>query len=96
MGYGLPVGKDNIIPIIPIYTYSKLRTLVAVKKLYEKGVYVNPVLPPAAPEGECLIRTSYMATHTRKLLAEAAETIKEVISSLPMDEEKLMELLQNE
>ncbi|AIO18392.1 8-amino-7-oxononanoate synthase [Candidatus Izimaplasma bacterium HR1] len=96
MGYNLPVGEDNIVPIIPIYTYSKLRTLFAVKRLYEKGVYVNPVLPPAAPEGECMIRTSYMATHTEKILNEAAEIINEVISSLPMDDEELMESLNNE
>ena len=64
--------------------------------LYERGVYVNPVLPPAAPDGECLIRTSYMATHTFALLDEAAEIINEVLSSLPMGDEKLMELLTNE
>ena len=96
MSYNLPVGEDNIIPIIPIYTYSKLRTLLVVKKLYEKGVYVNPVLPPAAPEGECMIRTSYMATHTQKILEEAADIINDVITSLPMDEEGLLELLHNE
>ena len=94
--YDLPIGEDNIIPIIPIYTYSKLRTLIAVKRLYEKGVYVNPVLPPAAPEGECMIRTSYMATHTKEILNEAADIINEVISSLPMEDEELMELLSNE
>jgi 8-amino-7-oxononanoate synthase len=94
--YNLPIGFDSIVPIIPIYTYSKLRTLIAVKMLYERGVYVNPVLPPATPEGECLIRTSYMATHTFELLDEAAEIINEVLSSLPMDDEKLMEILNNE
>jgi len=94
--YNLPIGSDSIVPIIPIYTYSRLRTLIAVKMLFEKGVYVNPVLPPAAPEGECLIRTSYMATHTYKLLDEAATIINDVLSSLPMEDEKLMELLHNE
>lgn len=94
--YNLPIGEDNIIPIIPIYTYSKLRTLVAVKMLYDRGVYVNPVLPPAAPEGECMIRTSYMATHTKEILVEAAEIINGVISNLPMEDEELMKLLANE
>lgn len=94
--YNLPVGSDSIVPIIPIYTYSKLRTLMAVKILYNRGVYVNPVIPPAAPEGECLIRTSYMATHTYELLDEAAEIINDVLSTLTMDDEKLMEMLANE
>lgn len=94
--YNLPIGLDSITPIIPIYTYSKLRTLIAVKKLYERGVYVNPVLPPAAPEGECMIRTSYMATHTFNLLDEAAEIINDVLSSLPMDDSLLLEMFVNE
>jgi len=94
--YNLPIGEDNIIPIIPIYTYTKLRTLVAVKLLYDRGVYVNPVLPPAAPEGECMIRTSYMATHTKEILIEAAEIIRDVISNLPMEDEEILKLLQNE
>jgi 7-keto-8-aminopelargonate synthetase-like enzyme len=58
-------------PIIPLYTYTTEATLVAVKKIFELGVYVNPVLPPATPEGEALLRTSFMATHTEAQLDEA-------------------------
>jgi len=94
--YNLPIGSDSIVPIIPIYTFTKLRTLFAVKMLYERGVYVNPVLPPAAPEGECLIRTSYMATHTFELLDEAAEIINDVLSSIPMEDKEILEMLANE
>ena len=39
-----------------------MRTMIACNKLFEQGVYVNPVIPPATPIGECLIRTSYTAT----------------------------------
>jgi len=91
---GLPLGKPTIAPIIPIYTYTRLRTLIAVKELYEKGVYVNPVLPPAAPEGECIIRTSYMATHTKEILLEAANIIYDVLSTLPSEEE-LVEMMSH-
>lgn len=58
-------------PIIPIYTYDAIRTLAKAKELYDAGVYVNPVLPPATPDGECLLRTSYMASHTEAFLDEA-------------------------
>ena len=33
-------------PIIPIYTYEMENTLTSAKRLYDAGVYVNPVLPP--------------------------------------------------
>ena len=46
----------------------------------DRGVYVNPTLPPATPEGEALLRTSYMATHTEALLDEAMDIIGEVMA----------------
>ncbi len=67
-------------PIVPLYTYDAFRTLEAAKALYDAGVYVNPVLPPATAPSECLLRTSYMATHTEALLDEAVEIIAEVLS----------------
>ena len=66
-------------PIIPIYTYEMEPTLVSAKRLYDAGVYVNPVLPPAAAPGECLLRMSCMATHTEALLDEAMDIIAEVL-----------------
>ncbi|MDY0318252.1 MAG: aminotransferase class I/II-fold pyridoxal phosphate-dependent enzyme [Candidatus Izemoplasmatales bacterium] len=90
---GLNIMENSIAPIIPIYTYSMLRTIIACKILYERGVYVNPVLPPATPEGECLIRTSYTSTHTKNLMDEAIEIIADVLNNLPEKDEELMALL---
>ncbi len=87
---GLKILDSSIAPIIPIYTYTMLRTLIACKLLYERGVYVNPVLPPATPEGECLIRTSYTATHTKELMDEAIGIIADVLQNLPDSDEELM------
>ena len=66
-------------PIIPICMYEMENTLVSAKRLYDAGVYVNPVLPPAAAPGECLLRVSCMATHTETLLDEAMDIIAEVL-----------------
>ena len=87
---GIRILDNSVAPIIPIYTYTALRTLVACKLLYERGVYVNPVLPPAAPEGECLIRTSYTATHTKALMDEAVGTIVDVLEHLPENDADVM------
>ena len=65
--------------VIPIYTYEMENTLTSAKRLYDAGVYVNPVLPPAAAPGECLLRVSCMATHTEALLDEAMDIIAEVL-----------------
>ena len=71
---------ESATPIIPLYTYQPENTLRTAKDLYEAGVYVNPVLPPACAPGECLLRTSYMATHTEALLDEAMDIIKAVMA----------------
>ena len=91
----LPLANDSIAPIIPIYTYTMMRTFVIAKMLYQQGVYVNPVIPPATPEGQCLIRTSYTATHTKALIDEAVEIIAEVIAKVPQDEKAIMAMLHD-
>ena len=68
----MPILESNT-PIIPIYTCSAENTLMKAKRIYEKGVYVNTVLPPATAADKCLLRTSYMATLTEELLDEAIE-----------------------
>ncbi|MEA4964447.1 MAG: pyridoxal phosphate-dependent aminotransferase family protein [Oscillospiraceae bacterium] len=86
--YGRKKYQENEIPImlsttpiIPIYTYESMRTLQIQKDIYEGGVYVNAVLPPACAPGECLLRTSLMATLTEALIDEAADIMAKVIHS---------------
>ena len=80
---GLRKKKVKIIesttPIIPLYTYTVENTLTAARQLYDAGVYVNPVLPPATPPAECLLRTSYMATHTDSILDEAMDILGSIL-----------------
>ncbi|MCF7931185.1 MAG: pyridoxal phosphate-dependent aminotransferase family protein [Acholeplasmataceae bacterium] len=79
--------RDSKTPIIPIFTYMPLRTMLACNQLFEQGVYVNPVIPPATPIGECLIRTSYTATHTKEQMDIAIDKIANVLKSLEGFEE---------
>ena len=53
---------------------------------FDKGVYVNPVVSPAAPEGECMLRITLMASHNEKLIDEAADIIAEVVSNEKTEE----------
>lgn len=72
--------RESETPIVPIYTYSMENTLRKAKQVYEAGVYVNPVLPPATAPNECLLRTSYMATLTEPLIDEAVDIIARVLT----------------
>ena len=73
---------DGETAIIPILTYDTMRTFHITKRLLEEGVYVNPVIPPAVPEGQCLLRTSYTATHTKEQMDTAVEAIKRVFAEV--------------
>jgi len=80
---GLQIKDPNATtPIIPIYTYTPHRTMLACNTLFKRGIYVNPVLPPATSPGECLIRTSYTATHTKDQMDKAVKIIAEVLEEL--------------
>ena len=68
-------------PIIPIWTYEAENTLRLSKEIYEDGVYLNPVLPPATNPGECLLRSSYMASLTEDLIDEAVDIIARRINA---------------
>jgi 8-amino-7-oxononanoate synthase len=50
--------------------------------LFEQGVFVNPVIPPAVPPGMSLLRTSYMATHTQEDLDHVLRAFKHVAEQL--------------
>ena len=73
---------DGVTPIIPIYTYTDLRTFTACKLLFDRGVYVNSVVSPATPVGKSLLRTSYMATHTEEQMDRALVQIKAVLEEI--------------
>ncbi len=60
----------SVTPIVPIVVGDGMETLLMWKNLFEAGVYTNVALPPAVPEGRCLLRTSYMATHTDSQMDE--------------------------
>ena len=73
---------ESTTPIIPIFTYEDEKTFIACKLLFERGVYVNPVISPATPVGQSLLRTSYTATHTKEQMDFAMRQIKEVLDIL--------------
>ncbi len=71
---------DGETAIIPVMTYTNDRTFAITKMLLENGVYVNPVIVPAVKIGECLLRTSYTATHTTEQLDRALDVFSAVFA----------------
>ena len=74
---GFNVGNSQT-PIVPVIIGENIGTFLAWKMLFEAGVYTNPVIAPAVPEGQALLRTSYMATHTDEQLDFVLEAFGEI------------------
>lgn len=64
-------------PIIPIFIGDDMKAVKITKFLEHHGVFCTPVLPPAVPKGEALIRTSYMASHNLEDLGTVLEVFAE-------------------
>ena len=69
---------DSTSPVIPIVVGPDMETFRMTTRLQEEGVFVNPVVSPAVPEGRAMIRTSYMATHTTDHLDMALAALAKV------------------
>ncbi|HEY9077337.1 MAG TPA: aminotransferase class I/II-fold pyridoxal phosphate-dependent enzyme [Anaerolineaceae bacterium] len=74
---GFNIGNSTT-PIIPVLIGNDDLTFLTWKKLFEQGVFVNPVISPAVPQGQQLLRTSYMATHTDDQLDQVLSTFEKV------------------
>ncbi len=74
---GFEIGKTET-PIIPLFIRDNEKTFIFTKILFEEGIFVNPVVSPAVPSNDTLIRFSLMATHTKQQIEFAIETIGRV------------------
>ncbi len=70
---GFDIGPTRT-PIVPVLVGPLEKTFVFWRKLFDAGVFTNPVVPPAVPPSQCRLRTSLMATHTSQQIDQALET----------------------
>ena len=74
---GFNIGH-SVTPIVPIQIGDNDLTFMMWKRLFENGVFVNPVISPAVAPGHQLLRTSYVATHTDDQLDRVVSTFDKV------------------
>jgi len=78
---GFDTGKSET-PIIPLFIRDDIKALVLTQKLLSEGVFVNPIVSPAVPKEDCLIRYSLMATHTKDQVEASIEKITRIAKTL--------------
>jgi 7-keto-8-aminopelargonate synthetase-like enzyme len=80
-GLGFDTGSSAS-PVIPVVVGTDESAYRTTLRLQELGVFANPVVSPAVHAGRAMIRTSYMATHTRDHLDRALEAFAQVAREL--------------
>lgn len=74
---GFDIGETES-PIIPLYVRDTDKTFVVTAKAFEKGIFINPVIPPACAPQDTLVRFALMATHTKEQIDIAIDRLVEV------------------
>ncbi len=74
---GFDIGTTKT-PIIPLMIGDDMLAFKFWRELTERGIFANPIIAPAVPRGQALIRTSYTATHTDEQLDFVLETFGKV------------------
>jgi len=64
--------------IIPVLIGEPEETMEMDRRLLEKRVFVQGIRPPTVPEGQCRLRVTVMATHTREDIDFALERFEKV------------------
>jgi len=74
---GFTLGPE-VSPIIAARFENMEEALAFWSGLLERGVYVNMVLPPATPDGRCLLRCSVSAAHTPEQMDTICQAFRDV------------------
>ena len=69
-------------PIIPLFVRDTMKAMAIVPKAYEAGVFITPVIAPAVPEKDVLIRFALMATHTIEQVDQAVEVLTKIFREM--------------
>ena len=80
---GFEIGHTST-PIIPLYVRDMDKTFIVTKMLFDEGVFINPVVPPACSPNDTLIRFSLMATHTIEQVDIAIDKLVKCFKALDL------------
>jgi 8-amino-7-oxononanoate synthase len=78
---GFNTGKSES-PIIPLFIGDDIKALKLTQILLADGIFINPVVSPAVPKEDSLIRYSLMATHTKEQVDISIEKITKAARKL--------------
>ena len=79
---GFELGPE-IGPVIAVNAGEKENALLMWQALFDQGIYVNVVFPPATPNSSCLLRCSVSAAHSREQIQAVLDAFTQFEQTTP-------------
>ena len=79
---GFELGPE-IGPVIAVNAGEKENALFMWQALFDQGIYVNVVFPPATPNSSCLLRCSVSAAHSREQIQAVLDAFTQFEQTTP-------------
>jgi len=80
--HNLNTGLSNKTPVIPVILGSSLNSLTLSRRLYHRGINVQPILYPAVEEKAARLRFFITSLHTEQQIRETVETVAEELGKI--------------
>ena len=74
---GFEIGETES-PIIPLYVRDSYKTFLVTELAFDRGVFINPVIPPACAPQDTLVRFALMATHSKEQVERGVQILKQI------------------
>jgi 7-keto-8-aminopelargonate synthetase-like enzyme len=68
--------------VVPVLVGDEEKTMDLTRMLFDRGIFVCPIVHPAVPRGTERLRTCLMATHTEEDVAQVLDAFRESGSAL--------------
>ncbi|MCU0960941.1 MAG: aminotransferase class I/II-fold pyridoxal phosphate-dependent enzyme [Pirellulaceae bacterium] len=79
---GLNTGRSHDTPVIPIILGNSLLALRLSRRMFERGINVQPILYPAVEEHAARLRFFITARHTETQITQTVQTLAEELRAL--------------
>jgi 8-amino-7-oxononanoate synthase len=73
----LNTGMSAGLSVVPIIVGDSLRTVSLAQKIYNRGIYALPIIPPGVPDKSARLRFFITAEHSKEQIAQAVAVTAE-------------------
>ena len=73
---------DSTTCVVPVLVGDEAKTMDLTRMLFDRGIFVCPIVHPAVPRGMDRLRTCLMATHTQEDIDQALAAFQEAGTAL--------------